>query len=68
MLYNHFKNLGVEILAVNIAESDIAIESFVKKHGLTFPILKDKDRTVTEAYDIVPIPTTLANYMELIKP
>ncbi|WP_306010083.1 thiol-disulfide oxidoreductase ResA [Bacillus sp. MMSF_3328] len=56
--YNHFKNLGVEILAVNIAESDIAIESFVNRHGLTFPILKDKDRAVTEAYDITPIPTT----------
>ncbi|EWG08981.1 thiol-disulfide oxidoreductase ResA [Cytobacillus firmus] len=56
--YSHFKNLGVEILAVNIAESDIAIESFVDRHGLTFPILKDKDSAVTEAYDITPIPTT----------
>jgi len=56
--YSHFKNLGVEILAVNIGESDIAIESFVNRHGLTFPILKDKDRAVTEAYDITPIPTT----------
>lgn len=56
--YSHFKNLGVEILAVNIGESDIAIESFVNRHALTFPILKDKDRTVTEAYDITPIPTT----------
>ena len=56
--YSHYKNLGVEMLAVNIGESDIAIESFVKKHGLTFPILKDKDKTVTEAYDITPIPTT----------
>ncbi|MCM3444482.1 thiol-disulfide oxidoreductase ResA (plasmid) [Metabacillus halosaccharovorans] len=56
--YNHFKNLGVETLAVNIAESDVAIESFVNKHDLTFTILKDKDRAVTEAYDITPIPTT----------
>lgn len=56
--YNHYKSLGVEILAVNVAESDISIESFVKKHGLTFTVLKDKDRAVTEAYDITPIPTT----------
>jgi peroxiredoxin len=56
--YNYFKDYGVEILAVNIAESDVAIEAFVKKHGLTFPILKDKNRVVTEAYDITPIPTT----------
>ncbi|QWU13132.1 Peroxiredoxin [Paenibacillus sophorae] len=56
--YKQYKDLGVEILAVNIAESDIAIESFVKRHGLTFPVLKDKDRAVTEAYDIIPIPTS----------
>ncbi|WP_368659644.1 thiol-disulfide oxidoreductase ResA (plasmid) [Metabacillus halosaccharovorans] len=56
--YSHYKNLGVEILAVNIAESDVAIEAFIKKHDLTFTILKDKDRAVTEAYDITPIPTT----------
>ncbi|MFD1774846.1 thiol-disulfide oxidoreductase ResA [Paenibacillus rhizophilus] len=56
--YKRYKNLGVEILAVNIAESDIAIESFVERHGLTFPVLKDKDQAVTEAYDIIPIPTS----------
>ncbi|WP_029192669.1 thiol-disulfide oxidoreductase ResA [Paenibacillus harenae] len=56
--YNQYKNLGLEILAVNVGESDVAIESFVKKHGLTFTVLKDKDRAVTEAYDITPIPTS----------
>ncbi|MGP7815643.1 thiol-disulfide oxidoreductase ResA [Niallia sp. 01092] len=56
--YNHYKNLGVEILAINVAESDVAIEAFVKRHNLSFPVLKDKDRAVTEAYDITPIPTT----------
>jgi len=45
-------------LAVNIAESDIAIESFVGRHGLTFPVLKDKDQAVYEVYDITPIPTS----------
>lgn len=56
--YNHYKNLGVETLAVNIGESDIAIASFAEKYGLTFPILKDKDSSVTGTYDITPIPTT----------
>ncbi|KWU59986.1 thiol-disulfide oxidoreductase ResA [Priestia megaterium] len=56
--YSHFKDPNVEILAVNIEESDIAIKSFVNRHGLTFPILKDRDGTVTEAYGITPIPTT----------
>ena len=56
--YNYFKDLGVETVAVNIAESDVAIESFVNKYDLTFTILKDKNWAVTEAYDITPIPTT----------
>nr|WP_224773558.1 thiol-disulfide oxidoreductase ResA [Metabacillus idriensis] len=56
--YNYYKNYGVETIAVNIAESDVAIESFVKRHNLTFTILKDKNRDVTDAYDITPIPTT----------
>ncbi|MCM3169560.1 MULTISPECIES: thiol-disulfide oxidoreductase ResA [Peribacillus] len=56
--YNYFKNQGVEVLAVNIGESDVAIETFAKRYGLTFPILKDKKSVVTETYDITPIPTT----------
>ncbi|KRE46155.1 thiol-disulfide oxidoreductase ResA [Paenibacillus sp. Soil522] len=56
--YNHYKNLDVEILAVNVGESEVAIESFVERHGITFPVLKDKDQAVTEAYDITPIPTS----------
>lgn len=56
--YSHYKNLGIEVVAVNIEESDVAINSFVQQHDLTFTVLKDRDRAVTEAYDITPIPTT----------
>lgn len=56
--YKQYKDLGVETLAINIGESDVAIEAFANKYGLTFPILKDKDSAVTETYDITPIPTT----------
>lgn len=56
--YNSYINNGVEILAINIAESEIAIESFVERYGLTFPVLKDKDQAVTKAYDVIPIPTS----------
>ncbi|WP_217608769.1 redoxin domain-containing protein, partial [Bacillus sp. GbtcB15] len=47
-----------EVLAVNIAESNIAVQSFVNKHELTFPILLDKDRQVLNAYGVGPLPTT----------
>lgn len=56
--YEYYKNQGVEVLAVNIAESNIAVQSFVDKHDLTFPIPLDKDRQVLNAYGVGPLPTT----------
>ncbi|KZZ86460.1 thiol-disulfide oxidoreductase ResA [Bacillus sp. SJS] len=56
--YEHYKNLGVEIIAVNIAESDVAVNSFVKQYRLTFPIGIDKDRQILDEYGVKPLPTT----------
>lgn len=56
--YKHYKNQGVEILAVNIGESKFAIETFAKRFGLTFPMVMDRNSEVTDAYNIGPIPTT----------
>ena len=53
-----FEEKGVNILAVNIAESDLKVETFRDQYGLTFPIAIDKDKSVKEAYNIVPLPTT----------
>jgi peroxiredoxin len=57
-LYKEYKNQGVEIIAVNVGESKLAVEKFVEKYQLHFPIVIDKDNQVLEAYDISPIPTT----------
>lgn len=57
--YQKFNNQGVEILAINIAESNIPVRKFVDKYHLSFPIPMDKDREVTKAYGIGPIPTTV---------
>ncbi len=56
--YKVFKEQGVEILAVNIEESNLVVRNFVDKFGLTFPILMDRGGEVTELYGIGPIPTT----------
>jgi peroxiredoxin len=57
--YQVFKDQGVEILAVNIQETNVAVERFINRHGLTFPILLDKNDQVRQAYGIVPLPTTI---------
>lgn len=56
--YEVFKDRGVEIVAVNVGESNIAVKNFMGSYGVNFPVAMDKDRQVTEAYDITPLPTT----------
>ncbi|WNS74084.1 thiol-disulfide oxidoreductase ResA [Bacillus sp. DTU_2020_1000418_1_SI_GHA_SEK_038] len=56
--YKEFKDKGVTILAVNVGESDLAVQKFSDKHNLTFPILKDTDGQVQTAYKISPLPAT----------
>ncbi len=56
--YEVFKDRGVEIVAVNVGESNIAVKNFMNAYGVNFPVAMDKDRQVTEAYDITPLPTT----------
>ncbi|SIQ35280.1 Peroxiredoxin [Peribacillus simplex] len=55
--YKNFKGQGVEILAVNVGESDYAVNNFITKHDLTFPVMIDKGREVENAYrvDILPV-------------
>ncbi|HSO57533.1 MAG TPA: thiol-disulfide oxidoreductase ResA [Paenisporosarcina sp.] len=57
--YEIYKEQGVQILAVNIAQSDFEVERFASQYGLDFPIVIDKTRSVMEAYNIDPLPSTL---------
>ncbi|MBD8006930.1 thiol-disulfide oxidoreductase ResA [Bacillus norwichensis] len=54
-----YKNQGVEILAINVAEPEFAINKFVQKHRLTFPILKDTNKDILNLYNVTPLPTTM---------
>lgn len=56
--YQEFKDRGVEILAVNVGESDLVTERFVKRHNLSFPILKDPNKSVVDYYGVGPLPAT----------
>jgi len=56
--YQEVKDEGLQILAVNIGESDFAVQKFVDRKGLTFPVLIDNNKSVMETYNINPLPTT----------
>ncbi|MGA9174537.1 MAG: thiol-disulfide oxidoreductase ResA [Thermoactinomyces sp.] len=57
--YKEYKNKGFTIVAVNIAETNVAASAFARQYGLTFPILMDRDRDVVDLYKVGPIPTSL---------
>ncbi|MDX1805427.1 MAG: thiol-disulfide oxidoreductase ResA [Paenisporosarcina sp.] len=56
--YQVYKDKGVQILAVNIAESDFVVQQYIDQRDLTFPILIDKTKSVMESFNINPLPTT----------
>jgi peroxiredoxin len=56
--YNYFKDKGVQVLAVNIGESDLAVSKYVERKQLDFPNTIDKDSQVQNAYGVNPLPVT----------
>ncbi len=56
-------NGEVEILAVNVGESQFQVSNFADQYGLTFPIAIDSGKEVMDAYGVDPLPTTF-----MIKP
>jgi len=56
--YQKFMDKGVQVLAVNVGESEFAVKKFAERHHLTFPIVIDTDADVQVAYGINPLPIT----------
>jgi thiol-disulfide isomerase/thioredoxin len=58
--YKQYKESEVIILGLNVTNQDSEkdIPSFVKEFGLTFPILLDRDGSVSALYQLRGLPTT----------
>lgn len=57
--YEAMKHDGVQILAVNFAQSDFEVTNYVENMGMTFPVAIDKTKSVFTAYNIDPLPTSI---------
>jgi len=57
-VYKEFSDKGLEILAVNCAEDNATVSSYMKSEGFTFPALLDLDGRVSSYYGVQSIPTT----------
>lgn len=56
--YHQFKDKGVQMIAVNVGESEFAVKKFAERLDLSFPIVIDTDGDVQTAYGINPLPIT----------
>jgi len=56
--YKEYKNKNVEIIGVNLEESNIAVKTYVDRKDLSFPILLDKDGQVRDIYNVSTIPSS----------
>jgi len=58
ILYQRYKNQGLEMLAVDLREDADTVRRFIQRNGYTFPVLLDLDGRVGGIYGIQSIPTT----------
>lgn len=56
-LYPKYKD-DIEIVAVNLDQSELVIHKFINKHDLTFPVVHDKNNDVMDLYKVKPLPST----------
>lgn len=56
--YDKYKDQGVVVLAVDIAEPKFTVEKFANRLNLTFPIVLDQQREVVDEYGVGNLPAT----------
>jgi cytochrome c biogenesis protein CcmG/thiol:disulfide interchange protein DsbE len=57
-VYQRHKDKGLTVLAVNAGQDRATAAAFVKKIGVTYPILLDEETKVSKRYGVVGLPTT----------
>lgn len=53
------RGLPITVVAIDVAEVDVRVRNFVAKLGVRFPVLLDRDRAVTKAWNVISLPTTI---------
>lgn len=56
--HRHFKEKGIEIVAINFAESKASVNKFAENNRLSFPILLDRFGSTSEKYKVLNLPVT----------
>ncbi len=58
-LHARYSPMGFTMLGVNVEKDPSKAQSLLKDIPVTFPILFDQENTVSEAYDVIAMPSTV---------
>ena len=58
-LYSRYRDVGFELLGVNIDGKNAKAKNMAKRLKVSYPILFDSDKNVSELYDVDAMPTTV---------
>lgn len=54
--YEEYKEKGVEIVAINVNESQLQVERHKERYSINYNLYMDKNALVTNAYGVVSLP------------
>ncbi len=57
--YQKYKDQGIEVLGVNIRENYATVSGYVRRLGVTFPILMDRSGEITKQYQVGALPHSI---------
>ena len=58
VVYQRHKDKGLEVFAINAGQDKPAVADFIKKLGVTYPVLLDEQSAIAKRYGVVGLPTT----------
>ena len=58
-VYRRQKHKGLEVLGINVLQSPKEIAAFVKKVGVSYPILLDENASIMHKFGVIAIPATI---------
>ena len=57
-VYQRHNGKGLEVFAVNAGQDRAAVETFIRRIGVTYPALLDEQSAIARRYGVVGLPTT----------
>lgn len=58
-IYQRYASLGFNLLGINVEEDSSLADRFLQTTPVSFPILYDRENSISKLYDVIAMPTTI---------